>query len=343
MAPLWVLALGSGAKSFAANPVIGSRRLNEMGLHVRRVQLAAWLANRRRSRLACNVAAIDRQAYERDGFVVKPNFLPQAAFEQLRDEVFDTDWSVRSMRQGVAETRRVPLDRAVLEPTHPVLAGLSRDPSLVSLIRYVASTAGQPIFSLQAVVVGQGRGDADPQAMLHADTFHSTAKAWLFLHDVGPDDGPFAYVPGSHKRTPERLAWEKQQSITAARNPVAYHARGSFRVGEADLRQLGLPRPRQVTVKANTLVIGDTSGFHARSPSRQPTCRVEIYATLRRNPFLPWIGLDPLSLPGLRDRSGSLSIRVLSALSKVGLAKMPWQPMDRMRIDAMPGEQTDEY
>ena len=48
---------------------------------------------------------------------------------------------------------------------------------------------------------------------LHADTFHPTAKFWLFLDDVGIEDGPFAYVPGSHKLTPERLAWEHEQAL----------------------------------------------------------------------------------------------------------------------------------
>jgi hypothetical protein len=89
-------------------------------------------------------------------------------------------------------------------------------------------------------------------------------------------------------------------------------------------------------VKANTLVVADTFGFHARTPSQGQTCRVELYGSLRRNPFLPWSGLDPLSLPYVRERVGSMSIRALEALKRVGLAKMPWRPVGRMRVDAPP-------
>jgi hypothetical protein len=113
-APLWLAALGTGAKSFVANPVIGSRRLNARGLHVGRVQLAARMAGLRRARLAQAASEADQAAFARDGFVLKESFLPQAAFEQLRREVFETEWDVREMRQGGTVTRRIPLDPAPL-------------------------------------------------------------------------------------------------------------------------------------------------------------------------------------------------------------------------------------
>lgn len=332
--PIWTAALCTGAKSFAANPVIGSSRLNRYGLHAGRVRLAARMADARRSRLAAAVDAGDREAYVRDGFVLKENFLPTAVFEQLRREVFETEWPLREMRQGSAVTRRVPMDPTPLRHAAPGLANVVRDPALAALVRYVAGAGGQPIFSLQSVLAAPANSNPDPQSALHSDTFQSTAKAWLFMHDVGPEDGPFSYVPGSHRRTEARITWEKQQSIGAARHPVPYHARGSFRVTPDDLRQLGLPDPEVIPVKANTLVVADTSGFHARTPSTEPTCRVELFAMLRRNPFLPWAGLDPLSLPYLRGRSGSASIRVLEMLKQAGLAKMPWKPARQGRIDA---------
>jgi len=49
-------------------------------------------------------------------------------------------------------------------------------------------------------------------------------------------------------------------------------------------------------------VVADTSGFHARGPSTGGLARAEIWAYSRRNPFLPWTGLDLLSLPGLAER-----------------------------------------
>lgn len=332
--PMWVAALVSGAKSFEANPVIGSSRLNRYGLHAARVQLAARMATFRRARLASGLSVSDRQAFARDGFVIREGFLPDAEFEQLRHEVFDTDWPLREMRQGRAVTRRVPMDPGVMRRRWPTLANVADDQELKQLMHYVAAARGQPIVSLQAVLADATNAQRDPQAHLHSDTFHATAKAWFFLHDVGPDDGPFSYVPGSHARTAARVAWEKRQSIDAAQHPVPYHARGSFRVGPEDLREMGLPEPRRIAVKANTLVVADTSGFHARTPSAKSTCRVELYATMRRNPFLPWVGLDPLALPYVRGRVGGVSIRALEILQRFGLAKMPWRPAGQGRIDS---------
>lgn len=333
--PLWIAQLGTGTKSFTANPVIGSRRLNQWGLHKARLQLAAHVAQQRRGKLASVVDAADQQAFAQNGYVIKENFLPPAAFEQLHHEVYATQWAIREMRQGGTVTRRVPLDLAHLRANHPALAKFIGDAAVRNLIRYVASTGGLPIFWLQTILAGFGHASHDPQSDFHADTFHSNAKAWYFLHDVGPEDGPFAYVPGSHQLTEARLAWEYQQSLTAAQHPVIFHARGSFRAGPDDLRFMGLPDPKRITVKANTLVIADTFGFHARTPSQRPTCRVEIYASLRRNPFRPWNGLDFFSLPYLRDRSGSAHIKALDCFKWAGF-QMPWQPRGFQKIDAPP-------
>ena len=62
MTPLWVAQLATGTKSFERNLVIGSRRLNEWGLHAARVVLAHRLASARRRKLADLVSAQDREA-----------------------------------------------------------------------------------------------------------------------------------------------------------------------------------------------------------------------------------------------------------------------------------------
>ena len=66
---------------------------------------------------------------------------------------------------------------------------------------------------MQTIVTGHAAGPPDPQLELHADTFHPSLKAWLFLTDVTDDQGPLTYVAGSHRLTPQRLAWEQARSI----------------------------------------------------------------------------------------------------------------------------------
>ena len=52
LTPLHVLQLATSAKSFLDHPLIGSARLNRMGLHRGRVRLADMLCRWRRRRLA---------------------------------------------------------------------------------------------------------------------------------------------------------------------------------------------------------------------------------------------------------------------------------------------------
>src|SRR5205809_4535138 len=83
--PFWTLALATGAKSFRDNKVLGSPALNRMGLHRARVSLAHKLAWSRRGRLAHLVSREDQEAFRRDGFVLKRDYLDTEAFAALRD------------------------------------------------------------------------------------------------------------------------------------------------------------------------------------------------------------------------------------------------------------------
>lgn len=303
-------ALGAAgtAKSFAQNPILGDPALNRRGLHRERVRLAARMAEARRKRLARRLDPTDVAAFDRDGFILKRDYLPPEAFLAIREFLRETPLPSREMRQGRTATRLTPLDPAAIRGC-PALAAALGDPALRRLIGYVAGRSGAPAMGLQTVIAeppGGGARGVDPQTALHADTFHSTAKMWLFLTDVGEEDGPFAYVPGSHRLTPERLAWEYAQSLGAAEDPRRHHAIGSLRARAADLERLGLPEPIRIAVPANTLVIADTFGFHGRTPSPKATHRVELHGYLRRPPFAPWNGLHLAGLPFIAPRQLAL-------------------------------------
>jgi hypothetical protein len=200
--------------------------------------------------------------------------------------------------------------------------------------RVQAARGGRPIFYIQTIISDPVREGADPQTAFHSDTFHSTTKAWFFLHDVQEDEGPFMYVRGSHVVTPARLAWEYEQSLCAARHADRHHAVGSFRITPAEIEQLGLPPPMRVAVPANTLVVADTFGFHARAPSDRRTVRIGIHGYMRRNPFLPWNGLDYMNLPGIRGRELDLYQKLQTGLRRVTGKGPLWHPVGRQRVDA---------
>jgi hypothetical protein len=324
LAPLWAAQIFSGAKSFRDNGILGSERLNRKGLHVWRVKLASRLAAARRSRLAHLAPPEDRAAFERDGFILKRDFLPPDLFRALVAEVETATAPAREMKQGDAVTRRIALDPKALARM-PACAALVAKPEFQNLIRYVASFDSEPVIYVQTIFAQVDRSSTDPQTALHADCFHPSLKAWLFLHDVEEDLGPFVYVPGSHRQTPRRLVWERRMSIRAS-GLDRLSSRGSFRVGPGDLKRMRLPQPRTFAVPANTFVAADTSGLHARGASARPSRRIEIWAYSRRNPFLPWTGFGLWSLKPLRGRQAPIFWRLLDAMERLGLGKSPWRP-----------------
>jgi hypothetical protein len=300
-APFHAAQLLTGAKSFVDNPLIGSAWLNRHGLHVGRMRLAERMAESRRRRLRHLVDPADADTFACDGIVIRHEVLPPERFARLRDALADRRLPAHEMRQGGTVTRFVTLNPALLGSL-PELDAVARGPLLQGLMRYVAATDADPLLYLNAVFATPETASHDPQTVLHSDTFHAAAKAWFFLEDVGPDDGPFTYVPGSHRLTPGRAAWERAQSIAARNHPVRVHARGSLRATVEEIGDMGYAPPTICTVPANTLVVADTHGFHARGRPSAAAARPALYASLRRNPFLPWTGLDVASLPGLRWR-----------------------------------------
>ena len=328
LTPIWILQLATTAKSFLDHPLIGSRRLNRMGLHRARVIIADRLCRWRRRRLARHVPTEWREAFDRDGFVVVENVVPSEDFPALREALLGTEWEAREMRQGDAITRRIAIDSPMLKAV-PELDRLLQRKDINALFHYVASYRTTPLHYIQTIVSKSGGDDPDPQEAVHSDSFHASMKAWLFLRPVTDADGPFAYVRGSHRFTPDRLAWEYHRSLADPKAIDRLSARGSPRIDDAGLAQMKLDRAEALPVAENTLIVADTAGFHARGPAQRPGERVEIWSYARRNPFLPWLGGDLLSLPGIAERR----IGWLWALCDRFEAQLgqPWKPAGKRR------------
>ena len=113
-------------------------------------------------------------------------------------------------------------------------------------------------------------------------------------------------------------------SLSARQSPNAEDRQGSFRIDPAELALLGLSPPRAFAVPANTLIVADTFGFHARGPSERPSLRVEIWAYGRRSPFPSPAAVFPWTTSALGRRS-VLSWRFGDALERAGIAKHRWR------------------
>ena len=330
--PFWLAQVFTQEKFFARNPIIGNRWLNEHGLHQVRVVAACRLAEARRRRLARLIPAEDRRLLDRDGFIVKRDFLAPAVFAGLVAQVRALRAPAREMAEGDTITRHIALDPVVLDRV-PAARQLLDLPQYRNLLRYAGSSAAAPMVYIQTVlagaIAGQPAPPPDPQRDLHTDTFHPTVKAWLFLTDVEPDAMPFVYVPGSHRLTPQRLEWERAMSIAASRPAREASAQPEQKliraISPAIQPELGLPPPQAISAPANSLIVADTFGFHARGPSVRPTTRVEIWALGRRNPFLPWTGLDPWSIAALGLRKPLFYLKSVDLLERIGLGHQRWR------------------
>ena len=288
LAPLWALQVFTTIKTFGGNPILGSPALNRRGLHVWRARLAHRLAARRRQGLGRRLTQAQRDGFARDGFIEAPGFAPPELFAALAAEIRGFRGLAFEVKEGDAITRRIALTPANLRRLPACRALLGRA-EWRALTRYVSSFAVDPIVSIQTIFAHAEPGGSDPQTVAHIDTFHPTMKAWLFLEAVPEAQGPFAYWPGSHRRTPRREAWERRKSIEAS-DPKGRRKGGAFRITPAEMTRLGYGPPRRFAVAANTLVVADTCGLHARSPTAQPGARLEIWASSRHNPFVPWAG-----------------------------------------------------
>jgi hypothetical protein len=326
--PLWLAQVFTQEKFFARNPVIGNRWLNEHGLHTARVVAACRLAKARRRRLARLISLEDQEQLDRDGFIVKRDFLPPDVFADLVAQVRALRAPAREMVEGDTLTRHIALDPGVLDrvPAARLLLDL---PQYRNLVRYAGSSAAAPMVYIQTILAHAFPGPPDPQLDLHTDTFHPTVKAWLFLTDVDADAMPFVYVPGSHHLTPQRLEWERAMSIAASRQAQEGDGGTQHKLTRAispeAVNGLGLPPPRAISAPGNTLIVADTFGFHARGASARPTTRVEIWAMGRRNPFVPWTGLDPWSIAALGLRKPLFYWKSVDLLERIGLGHQRWR------------------
>ena len=288
--PLHFLAIFTWNKSFRHNLFIGNLLLNRLGLHVLRVVVSHLLFRFRLLILSPLVSEQDRRQFLRDGYLVRTDFLDQQSFSRLLAEVCQYEGPIQNILEGSTDTQRLLLTRQIRRQL-PACENLTRHGGLLALMRYTSSLNRPPVYFIENIRQhARATSQRDPQKDLHMDTFHPCVKGWLFLDDVNPGNGPFMFVPGSHRLSWRRLRWEYRQSLLASQ-PADYppdrYWDGSFRVTASDLRDMGLPEPRPMTVPANTLVIANVHGFHCRGNATGPGQRLSIWMQARDNPFLP--------------------------------------------------------
>jgi hypothetical protein len=246
-------------------------------LHRWRLEHAHARVAQRRDRLLHWLDGVDAATFERNGFLIKRQVLPPAQFEALCEQVLNHRAPAHEMLQGDTVTRHIAIGPALLQGA-PALASLLNGRLWNGLTRYVAAEDHAPAAFVQTVVTHARPLQRDPQTLLHTDSPRPMMKAWYFLNDVGDDDAPLCYVPGSHRLTAARLDWESSRAEEDAERGDPDGQQGLRRIDRHGLMALGLGHPARLAVPANTLIVADTFGFHKRARAQRPTMRIELWA-----------------------------------------------------------------
>lgn len=204
--PLWFLELFTRSKSFRKNPIIGNKLLNRLGLHVFRTLVSQMIFICRQKMLFFPAPPEDRSEFNRNGFIVKENFLPDDEFKTLSHEIEAYNGDTWESIQGDTITQHIFLDHENLQSLDKCKQFVNQT-VLLKLLKWCAGKANYPRFFIQRIMNHYASGDYDPQKSLHSDTFHPAVKCWFFLEDVNKEDGPFTYVPGPH-----HLSWKRLKS-----------------------------------------------------------------------------------------------------------------------------------
>jgi hypothetical protein len=297
-----MISLFSRKKNFD-DKWVGHKQLNKIGLHTFRIQLASFCNQIRymQSGLANDPHC---KKLREQGFLSVPNFLETNLFEAIKEEAeqailrskLETPIQERKKAgfgakhiypwgfdrfDGGTLNRFLNIDSALMPNIHT----LSHDKRLSAYSKAITGRAHKPSsLWIYLTVQGDENSAEDLQKDIHRDTFFSSMKFWYFLRPVTIDDGPFTYIPYSHKLNKNRRKWEYKKALSVLDKPCQ-EKDGSFRIKEGCLKNMGLTKPKSITVPENTLVIADTFGFHKRGFAAKGRERLALYGNLRPHPF----------------------------------------------------------
>jgi hypothetical protein len=294
-----ITSVFSNKKSF--NGWIGHERANRYGLHIFRI-LASDLMQFIRRLPFVFLAPKAAYRFKKTGCLIIEDFLDRQEFIRVRQEIQQQlerlpEPSGNLKRQvfgdklnhekgydrydGSTLNRFVSMRRQ--SSTWRAFQSLRMHRLTLALFGMVNTPMRYFIYELRH---GSEVDLPDSQKETHRDTFHHTYKLWYFTEDVTLDSGPFEYCADSHLSTFARLKWEYRRSVQASSGETPFRG-GAFRASDAELQAMHYASLQPVCVRANSLLIADTRGFHRRGHASPGTTRSGIFGYFRPRAFWP--------------------------------------------------------
>ncbi len=198
----------------------------------------------------------------RDGYVVFPSALPADVCDRLQAFAAHTPATIRPMDGQSADMTR----QALYEPSNPQavrydyqpsglldqtdVQDLLADPSLLALMQeYLGCAPKADVLSMWWHTAFQDHPDSKAAQYFHFDMDRfKWLKVFIYLTDVGPDNGPHAFVRGSHRTgaIPQHILDRGYVRITDDEVAANYLAE--------DIMTFTAPR--------GSIIVEDTRGLH---------------------------------------------------------------------------------
>jgi len=205
----------------------------------------------------------------RDGVVAISDFYSDEQFQAIRKAYEDvySKWSVKEETK-VKSSKNFPdyfkhiaefVDDDRSEILHKYFASDSRILKIISsVVHRKISWYANPFFW---TLVRKANAPDNVSSMhtvtyFHADVPYPTIKVFLYLNDVDQTNAAFKYARGSHKMTLKRLWFEYKLSVKK-------HFGKKPKLTAEGVAELGF-EASSIIGKANTLIITNNMGFHAR-------------------------------------------------------------------------------
>ncbi|MGZ8360994.1 MAG: phytanoyl-CoA dioxygenase family protein [Allosphingosinicella sp.] len=248
---------------------------NRLGLQVART-LKRYATRRMRPFTVPEYVRPHVEALERDGLLIIENFLPADDFKALEVEYAAmNNWPQQERfkfysRGENLEVRQVAATE--FADDLPVLMRTLRDnPMIYDIARSItrrSATYPPRMFIHEIYKPDQDQPCTDDlvDSYLHTDRHYRFVKAFYCIGDMTEEAAPYTYVKGSHRFNRERLRYEYESAIAAAKHKrdPQQQVNELKRLAEELMNKLGLEETR-IVAKKNSLILTDNAGLHRRN------------------------------------------------------------------------------
>ena len=274
--------LFSAFSLLTAQQIPSKKYLNSKRIQTWRIERARKLINSRRQKqkekYASDLISFEKElnSLERDGIVIIRDFLPDNCLEEIKK------YREKSIDNGFTDLKHFKLRGAeymdgVIEKLLPATFDFLRQSHLVNILPKVYLGRNTLPQTWRLKYIRDLPEQIDENCFNHSDTFHNTLKIWIYLDDLAADEDTLKFWKRSHL---------PNEYIDSLRLQELLNGNGSPRLEENVMLRLGYEKFDQ-SIKANSIIIADTYGFHFRNYCPLKTkWRPTIFSSLRYSPLI---------------------------------------------------------